>query len=91
MYKGLDPRTFLDLAEDLARSADESARRTAADRAYYAAFLYSRDQLAAKGYMTPYYTAGDPSVRRRAAEGRLRFCYRERRTEAARSPECGDL
>jgi len=35
------------------------AQRTAADRAYYAAFLYSRDQLCRKGYITPYYNAED--------------------------------
>ena len=35
----------------MAPSADEASRRTAADRAYYAAFLAVRDELIVKGYM----------------------------------------
>lgn len=36
-----------------------SAKRTAGDRAYYAAFLVSRNLLKEKGYATPYGTTED--------------------------------
>ncbi len=58
-FAQIDPYSYLDLAKQLASRLEPSARRSAADRAYYAAFLYSRDQLAARGYITPYYTAAD--------------------------------
>jgi hypothetical protein len=47
------------LADELASKPESSAKRTAADRAYFAAFLTSRDQLTAKGYLTPYYSSED--------------------------------
>ncbi|MBI4216394.1 MAG: hypothetical protein HY687_03255 [Chloroflexi bacterium] len=59
MFQPLDPTTYLDLARELASRRDTAARRTAADRAYYAAFLYSRDQLELKGYITPYQSTED--------------------------------
>ncbi|MDO8636188.1 MAG: hypothetical protein Q7R34_08095 [Dehalococcoidia bacterium] len=43
----------------MASSPNPADRRTAADRAYYAAFLFSRDTLFAKGYITPYYGSED--------------------------------
>lgn len=62
-YRAIDPATYLDLARELAvRAAPESndvALRSAADRAYYAVFLFSRDQLAMKGYVTPKNNARD--------------------------------
>lgn len=59
LYKSLDPETYLELASKLSTESDEAARRTAADRAYYAAFLVCRDTLARKDYLTPYYNSGD--------------------------------
>ena len=35
------------------RSPDEPARRSAVDRAYYAAFLTARNELDSKGYLNP--------------------------------------
>ncbi len=58
-YQPVDPQSYLDLASRLGSETESSARRTAADRAYYAAFLTSRDVLAAKGYITPYHNAED--------------------------------
>ena len=59
MNQPLDPEALLDLAKELAASQNTSAQRTAADRAYYAAFLFARDQLASKRYITPYYGPND--------------------------------
>ena len=47
------------LAEELGAKVGVPEKRAAADRAYYAAFLTSRDQLTAKGYITPYYNFDD--------------------------------
>ena len=58
-FPPIDPRDYLDLAKGLASQSDVASVRTAADRAYYAAFLFSRDQLASKGYITPYYSTQD--------------------------------
>ncbi|MBI2909690.1 MAG: hypothetical protein HYX92_18780 [Chloroflexi bacterium] len=58
-FSALDPAAYLDLANELASRPEAEAKRTAADRAYYAAFLFSRDQLAAKGYLVPYYSLED--------------------------------
>jgi hypothetical protein len=58
-YETIDPESYLVLAKELAMTSTPAARRTSADRAYYAAFLFSRDQLEAKGYITPYYDIGD--------------------------------
>lgn len=59
LYKAIDPKTYLELANELSLRSQEPAKRTAVDRAYYAAFLASRDILAAKGYITPYYSSRD--------------------------------
>jgi len=59
LYNALDPKTYLELAFTLSSESQDTAIRTAADRAYYAAFLASRDILAAKGYITPYYNQQD--------------------------------
>jgi hypothetical protein len=45
----LDPLELLNLARELARRPDAAAVRTACDRAYYAAFLFCRDQLISMG------------------------------------------
>lgn len=58
-FSRVDPRTYLDLAKTLASQSDAASRRSAVDRAYYAAFLFSRDELAAKVYITPYYSTED--------------------------------
>lgn len=55
----LDPESLLDLAQELGGRDDTAARRTAVDRAYYSAFLHSRDLLAAKGYFSPTNTTLD--------------------------------
>jgi hypothetical protein len=59
IYRQLDPKAYLDLARDLAATNDSAHHRSAADRAYYAAFLASRDELAKKGYLTPYNSQED--------------------------------
>lgn len=59
VFPALDPLTYIGLADELASKPELSAKRTAADRAYFAAFLSSRDQLAAKGYIIPYYSSDD--------------------------------
>lgn len=59
MFPALDPTAYFSLATELASRPEPVANRSAADRAYYAAFLYSRDELAKKGYMTPYYSLED--------------------------------
>ena len=59
LYPLLDPIKYLELAEELSSRIDTHAIRTAADRAYYAAFLICRDQLTAKDYMTPEYGQND--------------------------------
>ena len=59
LYESVDPETYLELAKELSLKSQVAARRTAADRAYYAAFLASRNLLAEKGYITPYYTSDD--------------------------------
>ena len=41
---------YLELADEWALAAGSALLRSAVDRAYYAAFLSARDQLAAKGY-----------------------------------------
>ncbi len=59
MFKEVNPVNYLDIARALALDTKPQAQRTAADRAYYAAFLFARDALAAKGYITPYYATKD--------------------------------
>ena len=58
-FAAVDPQEYLQIAKRLASSPNAADRRTAADRAYYAAFLFSRDTLSAKGYITPYYSSQD--------------------------------
>lgn len=53
-YPAFDPAGYLDLAKKLQAEPEEAARRSAADRAYYAAFLTSLNELTAKDYITPY-------------------------------------
>ncbi len=48
----IDPATLLDLAIELAGRRTPAGLRSAVDRAYYAAFLTSRDQLVLKNYAT---------------------------------------
>lgn len=59
VYESIDPETYLGLAKELSSRKQIAAIRTSADRAYYAAFLSSRDVLAKKGYLTPYYNTDD--------------------------------
>jgi len=58
-HAALNARSLLSLAKELASQDDAAARRTAADRAYYAAFLFSRDTLARLGRYTPAYSTDD--------------------------------
>ena len=58
-FSALDPIKYLDLANELALRSEAEAIRTAADRSYYATFLFCRDQLATKGYLTPSYSTDD--------------------------------
>lgn len=59
LYKAINPKDYLELANRLSSESQEVAERTAADRAYYAAFLAGRDVLATKGYITPYHSQND--------------------------------
>ncbi len=59
VFPALDPVTYIGLVDELASKPELSARRTAADRAYFAAFLTSRDQLTTKGYIMPDYNSDD--------------------------------
>lgn len=59
LYESINPTTYLKLAQELESRSDMASKRTAADRVYYAAFLTSRDQLASKDYLTPYYDTQD--------------------------------
>jgi len=59
LYKPLNPKKYLELATELSLKTEAAAKRAAADRAYYTAFLSSRDLLAAKGYIVPYYNLDD--------------------------------
>jgi hypothetical protein len=54
IYPKLNPATYIELADQLSARNESSAKRTAADRAYFAAFLSSRDRLLEKGYLEPY-------------------------------------
>ena len=58
-FSALDPIKYLDLANELALRSEAEAMRTAADRSYYATFLFCRNQLAMKGYLIPSYSTED--------------------------------
>lgn len=59
IYPKIYPEEYLSLASELALRLDEAAKRSAADRTYYAVFLTCRDVLTAKNYLTPYYNYKD--------------------------------
>ena len=50
-FEPIEPQSYLNLAFRLSRSFDEASRRSAVDRAYYAAFLAARNELDNKGYI----------------------------------------
>ena len=50
IFSPLVTETLLDLAGELAHRPTPASLRSAADRAYYAAYLTARDQLARKNY-----------------------------------------
>ncbi len=52
-YPAFDPEEYLELSKELAGRSDSASLRSAADRAYYAAFIVSRNELRDKGYFTP--------------------------------------
>jgi len=58
-FPAVDPFKYLEFACEISSRTETEVRRTAGDRAYYAAFLFARDQLKEKGYMTPYNHEGD--------------------------------
>ena len=64
-FNAVDPAAYLTLAIEWSRSADDTTLRSAVDRAYYAAFLTTRDQLSGKGYGR--FTA-DPQVHSQVAK-----------------------
>ena len=64
-FNAVDPAAYLTLAIEWSRSADDTTLRSAVDRAYYAAFLTTRDQLSGKGY--GHFTA-DPQVHSQVAK-----------------------
>ena len=47
----IDPESYLHTAISWSLSSDEAVRRSAVDRAYYAAFLTARNELTDKGYI----------------------------------------
>lgn len=51
-FRPLSPDAYLTLAVELSQSPSEASRRSAVDRAYYAAFLATRNELHRKGYLT---------------------------------------
>ncbi len=59
VFPAIDPVAYIGFADELAAKTELPAKRTAADRAYFAAFLTSRDQLTAKGYIVPHYSRDD--------------------------------
>ncbi|GAH34717.1 unnamed protein product [marine sediment metagenome] len=59
VFPAFDPADYIELADELASRPEQATKRTAADRAYYAAFLISREQLTAKGYIIPHYGSQD--------------------------------
>jgi len=86
-FTAVDPLKYLDLARELSTKTESEVRRTAADRAYYAAFLFSRDQLALKDYIVPFYREQDKyDVSRKLKElkygiGNSEHLLRTRRTK----------
>lgn len=48
----VDPQEYLALASQLSASPGNASRRTAIDRAYYAAFLTARNELIDRGYLS---------------------------------------
>ena len=87
MFPAVKADKYLEFAKEISSRQETEVKRTAADRAYYAAFLFSRDQLASKGYVTPYYREEDKRYVSRELK-RLKFSIgnsenllRTRRTE----------
>jgi len=87
MFPAVEPVKYLEFAREISSRIETEAKRTAADRAYYSAFLFSRDQLAIKGYITPYYREQDKhDVSRKLKElkygiGNAEHLLRSRRTK----------
>ena len=50
-FEPVEPQSYLALAVRLSGASDEASRRSAIDRAYYAAFLTTRNELNDKGYI----------------------------------------
>lgn len=59
VFPAINPVEYIGLVDELNSKPELPAKRTAADRAYFAAFLTSRDQLTTKGYITPHYNQND--------------------------------
>ncbi|MCD6093285.1 MAG: hypothetical protein J7J51_00600 [Candidatus Omnitrophica bacterium] len=84
-----DPLDFLKLAEELISFGDEARLRTAVSRAYYGAFLFSREWLRAKRWLL-YGDARDHyrvknglrKYRGRKISDKLHFLYRKLRGDA---------
>ncbi len=55
----VDPEEYLELATELLKNNSPEYLRSAGDRAYYAAFLFCRDELTRKGYISPSYSTDD--------------------------------
>lgn len=51
-FDAIAPSEYLALAVELAASSSVASLRSAIDRAYYAAFLATRDELISKGYIS---------------------------------------
>lgn len=89
LYPMVEPTTYLELADELSSRIESASRRTAADRAYYAAFLTCRDRLALKNYFTPYYDSRDHDyVQRTLREPNVLGTYGNQENRLRRARNC---
>ena len=69
-FDAIAPSEYLALAAEMAASSSVASRRSAIDRAYYAAFLATRDELISKGYISAIQSS---RAHRQVAEALLRI------------------
>lgn len=61
-FRAIDPANYLELARSLLKQQDSCSQRLAIDRAYYAAFLKTRDELEAKNYIVAKHSPEDHAM-----------------------------
>jgi hypothetical protein len=54
LYPKIKPTEYLSFAKGLSSQIETAAKRSAADRAYFASYLACRENLFEKGYIVPY-------------------------------------